>query len=130
MAQRQSNVKDYDRKKRVMKNLLTDLIIHEKIVTTKAKAKELSRKMDKLVTFAKEGSIHSRREVSKHLRKVSILTKKLNKNKKPVEIDAVQKLFSTIAPKMKNKNGGYTQVLNYGFRRGDAAEMAVVSFIK
>lgn len=128
MAQRQSNVKNHERRERIMRNLLTDLIIHEKIITTKGKAKILSSKMDKLVTFAKEGSISSRRQVAKVLRNVK--AGEVKEGKKTIDQDVLQKLFTTIAKKMANKNGGYTQVLNYGFRQGDAAPMAVVSFIK
>lgn len=117
--QRQSNVHNSARRIRIERNQLTDLIIHEKLVTTHKKAKELQKKMDKLVTWGKKDTIQARREVSKILRNVDITEKQ----------DAVQKLFSDISPKYKNRNGGYTKVLKYGNRRGDASPISIIAFV-
>ncbi len=102
--QRQSNVHDSARRTRIERNQLTDLIIHGKIVTNHAKAKELQKKIERLITFAKKDSVHARREVAKVLRNV----KADDKN------TALQKLFNEIAPKYKDRNGGYTRVLIFG----------------
>jgi len=117
--QRQSNVHSSARRVRIERNQLTDLIIHEKIVTTHAKAKELQKKMDKLITWAKKDTVHARREVAKILRNIEV-----EKNK-----TALQKLFSDIAPKYKKRNGGYTRVLKYGFRKGDNSQISIITFV-
>ena len=117
--QRQSNVHNSARRVRIERNQLTDLVIHGQIVTTHAKAKELQKKMDKLVTWAKKDTIQARREVSKVLRNVEITDSQ----------DAVQKLFSDIAPKYKDRNGGYTRVLKYGNKKGDAAPVSIITFV-
>ncbi|NQX83277.1 MAG: 50S ribosomal protein L17 [Mycoplasmataceae bacterium] len=117
--QRQSNVHSPARRVRTERNQLTDLVIHEKLVTTHAKAKELQKKMDKLITWAKKDTIQARREVAKVLRNVNITKSQ----------DAVQKLFSDIAPKYKNRNGGYTRVLKYGHRKGDASLISIIAFV-
>lgn len=117
-AQRQSNVHDSARRERIERNQLTDLIIHEKIVTTHHKAKELQKKMDHLITLAKKNTVAARREVAKVLRNIEV---EENKN-------ALKKLFDDIAPKYQKRNGGYTRVLRYGTRKGDAAPMAIITF--
>ncbi len=117
--QRQSNVHNSARRVRTERNQLTDLVIHGQIVTTHAKAKELQKKMDKLVTWAKKDTVQARREVAKVLRHVNITEKQ----------DAVQKLFADIAPKYKERNGGYTRVLKYGHRKGDASPISIIAFV-
>ncbi len=117
--QRQSNVHNSARRVRTERNQLTDLVIHGQLVTTHAKAKELQKKMDKLITWAKKDTVQARREVAKVLRHVNITEKQ----------DAVQKLFSDIAPKYKERNGGYTRVLKYGHRKGDASPISIVAFV-
>lgn len=117
--QRQSNVHNAARRERTERNQLTDLIIHEKIVTNHAKAKELQRKMDKLVTWAKKDTVQARRKVAKILRNVQITE---NKN-------VLQKLFLDIAPKYKTRNGGYTRVLKYDVRKGDASKVSIITFV-
>ncbi len=118
--QRQSNVHNSARRVRTERNQLTDLVLHEKLVTNHSKAKELQRKMDKLITLAKNDTVHSRREVAKVLRNVKVNDKQ----------DVVQKLFSDIAPKYKKRNGGYTRVLKYGFRKGDSSPISIITFVK
>ncbi|BDU67673.1 MAG: 50S ribosomal protein L17 [Candidatus Tyloplasma litorale] len=117
--QRQSNVHSPARRARTERNQLTDLIIHGQIVTTHAKAKKLQKKMDKLITWAKKDTVQARREVAKTLRNV-----KINDNQ-----DAVQKLFGEIAPKYSKRNGGYTRVLKYGNRKGDASPISIIAFV-
>ncbi len=117
--QRQSNVHNSARRVRTERNQLTDLVIHGQIVTTHAKAKELQKKMDKLITWAKKDTVQARREVAKVLRHVEIKKGQ----------DAVQKLFADIAPKYKERNGGYTRVLKYGTRKGDASPISIIAFV-
>lgn len=120
MAQRQSNVHNSARRVRRERNQLTDLIIHDQIETTLAKAKEISKKMDRLVTLGKKGTLAARRQAAKVLRNVKIDDREY----------AIQKLFGPIAKSYTERNGGYTRVLKTGHRRGDAAKTAIVAFVK
>jgi large subunit ribosomal protein L17 len=94
-------------------NMAASLIEHEQIVTTLPKAKELKPIMDKLVTLAKRGDLHARRQAVSQIR----------------DKDQVQKLFDTLGPRYKERNGGYTRVLKAGFRHGDNAPMAVIELV-
>jgi large subunit ribosomal protein L17 len=120
MAQRQSNVHSPARRKRVLRNQLTDLIINGKLETTHAKAKELSKHMDKLVTKGKKGTLASRRLAAKQLRNV----------RNEDGMTALQLLFGPIAKMNENRDGGYTRVLKTGSRKGDSAPTAIVLFTK
>ena len=86
----------------MFRNILTSLVIEERITTTDAKAKEVKRLADKLITIAKKGDLHSRR------RAISKLGSK----------DAVAKLFDNLAPRFKSRMGGYTRILKTGTRPG------------
>ncbi|MBS0296902.1 MAG: 50S ribosomal protein L17 [Proteobacteria bacterium] len=94
-------------------NMAASLIKHEQIVTTLPKAKELRPFVEKLVTLAKDGSLHSRRIAISRVR----------------DVDQVGKLFATIGPRYKERPGGYIRVLKAGFRYGDNAPMAVIEFV-
>ena len=94
-------------------NMAASLIQHEQIVTTLAKAKDLRRVMDKYITLAKKGDLHSRRIAIARLRNE----------------DMVKKLFDTLADRYKDRNGGYTRVLKAGFRYGDSAPRAVIELV-
>ncbi len=107
-------------RKALLRDLVTDLIIHNQIETTYHKAKELQRLADRMVTLAKKGDLASRRQAAKLIR-----FEKADENQL-----AIQKLFDEIAPKYTNRKGGYTSVLRAGVRRGDAAEMAVIMFVE
>ncbi|CRX36872.1 / rplQ / 50S ribosomal protein L17 /:363025 Reverse [Candidatus Hepatoplasma crinochetorum] len=120
-AQRQSNVHDFARTERIERNQLTDLVINEKLITNHAKAKNLQKKMDRLITIAKKDDVNARRRVAKVLRNVKVT---VNKKEKTV----IQKLFEDIAPKYKNRNGGYTRVLKYGNRKGDNSPVSIILF--
>ena len=85
-----------------------------------AKAKELKRLADKMVTLGKTNTLHSRRMAASFIRFEKDEEGKF----------AIQKLFDEIAPKFKDRNGGYTRVLKTGFRRGDAAPMAIISWVE
>jgi large subunit ribosomal protein L17 len=101
-------------RKALLRNLATALFEHERITTTEAKAKELRRVADKLVTLGKRGDLHARRQALKVVRSSAV----------------VRKLFDEIAPRFRQRQGGYTRVLRVGFRPGDAAEMAVIELVE
>jgi large subunit ribosomal protein L17 len=100
-------------RKAMFANMAASLIEHEQIVTTLPKAKELKPLMDKLVTLAKRGDLHARRQAIAQVR-----------NK-----DAVKKLFDVFGERYKDRNGGYTRVLKAGFRYGDNAPRAVIELV-
>ncbi len=99
-------------RKALFRNLVLALIRSERIRTTDAKAKELRRYADRMVTLGKRGDLSARR------RAFSFIQSR----------DAVKKLFDEIAPRFKDRAGGYTRVIKYGFRRGDAADLSIVEF--
>jgi len=94
-------------------NMAASLIKHEQIVTTLPKAKELRPFVEKLVTLAKRGDLHARRIAISRVRDVA----------------QVGKLFDTLGPRYKGRNGGYIRVLKAGFRYGDNAPVAVIEFV-
>ena len=107
-------------RKALLRDLITDLILNGRIETTLAKAKELKRLADKMVTLGKKNTLASRRQAAELIR---FETDEEGKY-------ALQKLFDEIAPKFANRNGGYTRVLKLWPRRGDATEMALIEFVE
>jgi large subunit ribosomal protein L17 len=107
-------------RKALLRDLITDLILNGRIETTLAKAKELKRLADKMVTLGKKNTLASRRQAAELIR---FETDEEGKY-------ALQKLFDEIAPKFANRNGGYTRLLKLGPRRGDATEMALIEFVE
>ncbi|HET7657638.1 MAG TPA: 50S ribosomal protein L17 [Bacillales bacterium] len=105
----------------LFRDLATDLIINERIETTHAKAKELRPIVEKMVTLAKRGDLHARRQAASFIRR-EVANVETNQ-------DAIQKLFSEIGPRYEERQGGYTRVLKLGPRKGDAAEMAIIEFV-
>ena len=100
-------------RKALHRNMVTSLFKSERITTTKAKALEIRRSAEKLITRAKEDSVHNRRIASSRLYSEAI----------------VAKLFTNIAPRMKERNGGYTRILKLGSRTGDAAELVILELV-
>ena len=100
-------------RKALMSNLASALITNKKIKTTDAKAKELRKYIEPLVTFAKKGDLHSRRQVLKKIRHKSI----------------VRELFNNIGPTFSNRNGGYTRIIKLGFRDNDCAPVSMIEFV-
>jgi large subunit ribosomal protein L17 len=94
-------------------NMAAALIKHEQIVTTLPKAKDLRPVVEKLVTLAKKGGLHARRQAISQVR----------------DETQVKKLFDVLAPRYGERKGGYTRVLKAGFRYGDSAPMAVIEFV-
>jgi len=100
-------------RKALRRNMVTSLFRQERIRTTKAKALEIRRTAEKMITRAKEDSVHNRRIVSSRLFDEAV----------------VAKLFTNIAPRMKNRNGGYTRIIKLGERKGDAAEVVILELV-
>ena len=105
--------RDSAHRQAMFSNLAASLIRHEQIVTTLAKAKDLKRVIDKYVTLAKRGDLNSRRLAASRMR----------------DEEMVKKLFDTLAPRYKDRSGGYTRVLKAGYRYGDSAPVAVIEFV-
>jgi large subunit ribosomal protein L17 len=100
-------------RKALYKNLVTALFKNERITTTVPKAKEARSLAEKLITFAKAGDLHSRRQVARKLNEPAVL----------------QKLFDEIGPRYSERPGGYTRILRMGFRKGDNAELAILELV-
>lgn len=100
-------------RKALMSNLASALITHKKIKTTDAKAKELRMFIEPLVTFAKRGDIHARRQVLKKIRHKSI----------------VRELFDNVGPTFSNRKGGYTRITKLGYRDNDCAPISLIEFV-
>ena len=100
-------------RKALFKNMAQAIIKHEQIITTLPKAKTMKPIVDKLITLAKKGSLHARRQAFSKLRDDKMVTK----------------LFETLASRYADRTGGYTRVLKAGFRYGDSAAMAVIELV-
>jgi large subunit ribosomal protein L17 len=100
-------------RKAMRRNMITSLFRLERIRTTKAKALEIRRSAEKMINRAKNDTVHNRRIVSSRLFDEAV----------------VAKLFTTIAPRMKERNGGYTRIIKLGLRKGDAAEIVILELV-
>ncbi|NLN50572.1 MAG: 50S ribosomal protein L17 [Acholeplasmataceae bacterium] len=107
-------------KKALLRDLVTELIIHEHIQTTEAKAKELKKVADKMVTLGKKGTLAARRQAAKTVR-----PRKVSETQ-----TVLQKLFDEIAPRFVDRPGGYTRVYKIMPRKGDNAPMAIIEFVE
>ena len=105
--------RDSSARKALFRSALTSLFEHERIETTEAKAKELRKFADKMVTLAKRGDLSARRQVLASL----------------MDEDVVRKLVDETAKKYADRNGGYTRILKLGPRRGDAAPMVILELV-
>lgn len=103
----------HEHRKSMFSNMICSLIEHEQITTTLPKAKELKRMMDKIITLAKKGDLHSRRIILSRIK----------------QEEAVRKLFEIIAPRYKDRKGGYGRVIKAGFRYGDMAPKAIIELV-
>jgi len=102
-----------DQRKAMLRNLVTSFLKHGKIETTITRAKETRSLAEKMITLAKRGDLHARRQV------LAFVT----------EEDVVTKLFNDIAPKYADRNGGYTRIYKIGPRRGDGAEAVILELV-
>ena len=112
IAHRKLN-RTHSHRKAMLANMAASLIEHEQIVTTLPKAKELAPFVDKLITLAKRGDVHGRRQAMSKVR----------------DEGQVKKLFDTLGSRYSERDGGYTRVLKAGFRHGDNAPMAVIELV-
>ncbi|ACJ32517.1 50S ribosomal protein L17 [Anoxybacillus gonensis] len=108
-------------RKALLRDLVTDLIINERIETTEARAKELRSVVEKMITLGKRGDLHARRQAAAFVRKEVANTE--------TGQDAIQKLFSDIAPRYQDRQGGYTRIMKLGPRRGDGAPMVIIELV-
>lgn len=109
----------------LLRNMASSLVLHNRIVTTVQKAKELRRIADRLVTLAKTDSLHNRRQAMRYLFAVS-----RHADGHDQKLTPVHKLFTEIAPRYTDRHGGYTRVIRAGKRPGDNAELAVIEFVE
>ena len=105
----------------MLRNVSTDLIIYGRVEVTATVAKQLKTSVDHLVTLAKRGDLHARRQAASYVRDVWA-------NKEQTQT-ALQKLFDEIGPRYAERNGGYTRTLKLGNRRGDNAPMCIVELV-
>lgn len=112
----------HSHRKAMMRNMATSLFEHERIVTTRAKAKALQGYSEKLITRARKNlavagdahkELHNKREIMRHLR----------------DREVVKKLFEDIAPRFKDRNGGYTRIIHLPDRQSDSAEMSIIELV-
>lgn len=97
----------------MIRNMVTSLFEHERIVTTTPKAKEARKVADKMMTLAKRGDLHARRQALAYMKKDTV----------------VAKLFDTLKNDYMDRNGGYTRIIRTGTRIGDAAQMAILELV-
>lgn len=103
-----------DQRKALFRSLVNALIEHERIETTEAKAKEIRPIAEKLISLAKKGDLHARRQAASYLQSV----------------DGVKKLFDTLGPRYADRDGGYTRILKLGPRRGDGAPLVIMELVE
>ena len=123
-------------RKALLKNLISDLICYEKVVTTEAKARTLRPAAEKMITLAKRGIANGQSDPAKEVHARRLAAARLNRLRVVeddagdlVEVDVVQQLFSEIAPRFMDRNGGYTRMVKLGKRPGDNADMAVLMLV-
>ena len=100
-------------RKAMMANMVTSLLSEEKITTTHTRAKELRRSTEHMITFAKRGDLHARRQVLRFV----------------ADKQVVAKLFDELGPRYKGRNGGYTRIVKLGPRRGDGTFMSIIELV-
>ena len=101
-------------RKALLRNLATSFFKHEKIETTSTKAKEISKVVERLITTAMAGDLHSRRQVAEFITEPAV----------------AKKLVEQIAPALKSRNGGYTRITKTRVRQGDAAELSLIELVR
>lgn len=105
--------RDSAHRKSMLGNMATVLFLHERIVTTKAKALEVRRVAEKMITRAKVDGVHNRRLIARTIKDEGVLAK----------------LFNEIGVRMKDRNGGYTRILKLGMRKNDAAKLVILELV-
>ena len=110
-----------DHRKAMLRNLATSVILYGKVETTEAKAKDLRSVVDKMITLGKKGDLHSRRIAASYIRDV-VANEETGKT-------VLNKLFDEVAPKYKDRNGGYTRILKLDERKGDDALVVTLELV-
>lgn len=105
--------RDSSARKALLRGIVTSLFRYERIETTEARAKELRKIAEKMLTLAKRGDLHARRQALAYM----------------MDKDVVKKLFDEVAPKYKDRQGGYTRIIKTGVRQGDAAPMVIIELV-
>ncbi len=100
-------------RKAMLRNLAVSLLIHERIRTTEAKAKEVRRLVDRIITWGKRGDLHARRLAVREVRSRTV----------------VKRVFDELAPRYRDRPGGYTRIVKAGFRHGDNAPVVVMELV-
>ena len=116
-------------RKAMLRDLTTDLLINESIVTTEARDKEIRKTVEKMTTLGKRGDLHARRQAAAYVRNEIASENYDEASDKYTSTTALQKLFDDIAPRYAERNGGYTRILKTEPRRGDAAPMAIIELV-
>lgn len=106
----------------MLRNVVSELIVHERVTITAGIAKDVVKMADRLVTYAKKGDLHNRRLATSVVRNIFADEKN--------DVTALDKLFGEIATRYADRNGGYTRILKLVNRQGDNAPMAIVEFVK
>ncbi|KRM98508.1 50S ribosomal protein L17 [Loigolactobacillus rennini] len=114
-------------RKALLRDLTTDLIMNESITTTEARAKEIRSTADKMITLGKKGTLSARRQAARFIR--DEVADVREEDEKVVVQTALQKLFSDIAPRYKERQGGYTRIYKTMPRRGDGAAMVILKLV-
>ena len=117
------------------RNMIADLICHERLITTEAKARMLRPAAERVITLAKRGlakgtpdaEVHARRHVANRMARTRVVEDEFGERE---EVDAVRKLFDEIAPRFESRPGGYTRIIKIGRRPGDAAKMAMIMLLE
>lgn len=114
-------------RKALLRDLTTDLIINERIVTTEARAKEIRSTVEKMITLGKRGDLHARRQAAAFVR--NEVADVREEGESIVVETALQKLFNDLASRYSERQGGYTRILKTEPRRGDAASMVIIELV-
>jgi large subunit ribosomal protein L17 len=102
-----------DHRRSMMRNAVTSLLLHESITTTETRAKDIRKVAEKMISLAKRGDLHSRRQAQSYLMKE----------------DVVYKLFNGFTDRYKEREGGYTRIIKTGYRKGDGAPMVIIELV-
>jgi large subunit ribosomal protein L17 len=100
-------------RKAMLRNLAVSILLHERVQTTEAKAKEVRRLVERIITWGKRGDLHARRLTARQVRSRTV----------------VKRIFDDLAPRYTNRPGGYTRILKAGFRHGDNAPMVIMELV-
>ena len=114
-------------RKALLRDLTTDLMINERIVTTEARAKEIRSTVEKMITLGKRGDLHARRQAAAYVR--NEVADVREEGEGIVVETALQKLFNGLASRYSERQGGYTRILKTEPRRGDAAPMVIIELV-